>query len=253
MKQLITSWVTILILAAGLAGCAQDDGNGDTEGDPAASAPTATAVDQIFDDTGSDDEDDEPAVLHEPVVIVLTNTPPPVTDTPEPTATLVPTAVPPTSTPVPIQPTSPPPPPPPPPTAVPPTEPPPPPPPPAIGANGLVASHFAILDNSKFKVNQQVWFEFVIANQTGNDVSYNSLGVMPKKDGVDRPEWYQQSYSGRNSTIGPGGFEWKDNIKLPETGDYTLRLVICFDGFEPCTTRQGPYHSLSSEIPITIK
>ncbi len=252
MKRLITSCVTILILAAGLARCAQDDGNGDTEGDPAASAPTATAVDQIFDDTGSDDEDDEPAVLHEPVVIVLTNTPPPVTDTPEPTATLVPTAVPPTSTPVPIQPTSPPPPPPPP-TAVPPTEPPPPPPPPAIGANGLVASHFAILDNSKFKVNQQVWFEFVIANQTGNDVSYNSLGVMPKKDGVDRPEWYQQSYSGRNSTIGPGGFEWKDNIKLPETGDYTLRLVICFDGFEPCTTRQGPYHSLSSEIPITIK
>ena len=251
MKRSITSGVAIFILAVGLAGCAQGDGNGDTDGDLAAGAPTATAADQIFDDTGSENEGDEPAVLHQPLVIVLTNTPPPGTDTPEPTTTLEPTTVPPTNTPVPIQPTNPPPPPPP--TAVPPTAPPPPPPPPAIGANGLVASHFAVLDNSDFRVNKQVWFDFVIDNQTGNDVSYNSLGVMPRKDGNDRVEWYQQSYSGKNSTIGPGGFEWKDNIKLPEAGDYTLRLVMCFDGYEVCTTGGGPYHSLSGEIPITIK
>jgi len=257
MKRLITSWVAILIVATALAGCAQDNGNTDADSDAVASVPTATATVQVFDDPDTAAESDEPEVLHAPVVVVLTNTPPAVTNTPEPTATpeqtATPeaTAVPPTSTPAPVQPTSPPPPPPP--TAVPPTEPPPPPPPPPIGANGLVASYFALTEDSEFKPNKQVWFEFVIANQTGNDVPYNSLGVMPNKDGNDRVEWYQQSYSGRNSTIGPGGFEWKDNIKLPETGDYTLRLVICFDGFEPCTTGQGPYQSLSGEIPITIK
>ncbi len=252
MKRLIASCSAMLILAVILAGCGQDEGGADAAGDPIASAPTATVVDQVFENTSST-EVDEPDVLHQPLVVVLTNTPPAVTDTPEPTITPEPTAVSPTNTPVPIQPTSPPPPPPPQPTAVPPTEPPPPPPPPAIGANGLVASHFAVLDDSDFRPNKKVWFDFVVANQTGNDVGYNSLGVMPKKDGVDRPEWYQQSYSGRNSTIGPGGFEWKDNIKLPETGDYTLRLVICFAGFDPCTTRKGPYETLSAEIPIKIK
>jgi hypothetical protein len=184
-------------------------------------------------------------------VVAQTNTPPPATDTPEPTATLVATAVPPTSTPVPIQPTSPPPPPPP--TAVPPTAEPPPPPAPAIGANGLVASHFAVQERAELFPKGAVWFEFDIANQTGGDVSYYSLGVMPRKDGADRPEWYQQSYKGKNSTIDAGGFSWEDRIKLPETGDYTLRLVICFNSYEACTTRSGEYQSLSGEIPITIK
>ncbi len=252
MKRLIASFSAILILAVILAGCGQNEGSTDGAAEPTAAAPTATVVDQVFEDAGSD-EVDEPAALQQPVVMVLTNTPPAATDTPEPTITPEATAVPPTITPLPVQPTSPPPPPQPQPTAVPPTAPPPPPPPPAIGANGLVASHFAVLDDSDFRPDKKVWFEFVLANQTGNDVGYYSLGVMPKKDGVDRPEWYQQSYSGRNSTIGPGGFEWKDNIKLPETGDYTLRLVMCFTAYEPCTTRQGPYETLSSEIPIKIK
>ena len=76
---------------------------------------------------------------------------------------------------------------------------------------------------------------------------------MPKKDGVDRPEWYQQSWSGEDSVVRPGGKSWKDNIKLPEAGDYTLRLVICFDGFEACTTGGGTFHSLSGEVPVTIR
>ena len=75
---------------------------------------------------------------------------------------------------------------------------------------------------------------------------------MPKKDGNDRVEWYQQSYKGQNSTIDPGGFSWEDNIRLPEGGDYTLRLVMCFDSYESCTTRSGTYQTLSQEIPITI-
>lgn len=255
MKRLISSWGVILILALGVVGCSQDDGSADSESDAVANAPTATIVDQVFDDTGNADEEDEPSDLHAPVVIVATNTPPPVTDTPEPTdtpdSTDTPeaTAIPPTNTAAPIQPTSPPPPPP---TAVPPTEPPPPPPPPPIGANGLVASSFTV-DGSEFKEKESIWFEFDIANSTGGEVNYNSLGVMPKKDGVDRPEWYQQSWSGENSVVKPGGKSWKDNIKLPEAGDYTLRLVICFDGFKACTTGGGTFHSLSGEVPVTIR
>jgi hypothetical protein len=233
-----------------LAACSQDDENAEVAGDAVTPATAAPVDEEIFDEVASDDETAEQAVLYEPVVIVMTNTPPPATDTPEPTATTEPTDVPPTNTPVPVQPTNPPPPPP---TAVPPTEEPPPPPPPAIGANGLIASHFAVQDRSEFKKNGKVWFEFTITNSTGGDVPYYSLGVMPKKDGNDRVDWYQQSYKGRNSSIDAGGFSWEDNIKLPESGDYTLRVVICFDSYESCTSRSGTYQSLSGEIPIKIE
>ena len=66
---------------------------------------------------------------------------------------------------------------------------------------------------AEFTVNGSVWFEFNVANQTGGEVPYNALGVMPKKDGVDRREWYQQSYGGPDSTIKPGGLAWEDRIR----------------------------------------
>jgi hypothetical protein len=109
-----------------------------------------------------------------------------------------------------------------------------------------------VQDRSELKVNGKVWFEFEIANQTGSDVGYYSLGVMPRKDGNDRVEWYQQSYKGQNSKINAGGFAWEDNIKLPEAGDYTLRVVMCFDSYDSCSTGGGTYQSLSGEIPVTI-
>jgi hypothetical protein len=210
-----------------------------------AGAPEATATQSAA-----------PATLPPPVVNEMTDTPVPATDTPQPTdtpeATVAPTetatVVPPTlPPPPPVQPTSPPPPP-----APTNTSAPPPPPPPPVGANGLVASNFAIQDRSDFRKNESVWFEFTVANSTGGEVAYNALGVMPRKDGVDRPEWYQQSFGGRNSTISTAGFSWEDNIKLPESGNYTLRLVICFDGFDPCLQQRATWHSLSQEIPVTI-
>jgi hypothetical protein len=242
--------ILIAMLLLGLVACSQDGDNTAAEGEATAVEPTAPAADDMFEAGGSELESEQQAVLYDPVVMVMTNTPPAATATAEPTATAEATAVPPTNTPAPVQPTNPPPPPP---TAVPPTEEPPPPPPPAIGANGLIASQFELQDRSDYVVNGKVWFEFTVANSTGNDVGYYSLGVMPKKDGVDRVEWYQQSYKGRNSTISPGGFSWEDNIRLPEAGDYTLRLVMCFDSYESCTTNSGTYQSLSNEIPITIR
>ena len=164
---------------------------------------------------------------------------PAVTDTPPPTAT----PVPPTAAPVVVQPTAVPPTA----TAVPPTA------APQLGANGLVASNFAVQSRAELTVNGSVWFEFTVANSTGGPVSYNVIGVMPRKNGVDRPDWFQQSYGGRNSSVDPGGFSWEDRIKLPEAGAYTLRLVVCFDGYDTCAQQRGTWHNLSGEVPITIQ
>lgn len=252
MKGLVGLLIIVLLLA--LVGCSQDNKDSvGTDGEAVVQAATATVVEQVSEAVETIVETEEPPTLSPPLVSVQTNTPIPATNTPAATDTPVPTDVPPTSTPLPIPPTNPPPPPP---TAVPvpPTEPPPPPPPPppAIGANGLVASSF-VVENPSAGKNQSVWFEFTIDNQTGSDVPYNALGVMPRKDGVDRPEWYQQTYGGRNSTIDAGGFTWKDNIKLPESGDYGLRLVMCFDGFNTCLENAGTWHTMSGEIPVSIK
>lgn len=231
----------MLVLILALAAC-----GGDAEEEPTAAEPSPTTG-EIAQIPQAEPPTAAPVVLPPPDVAVMTNTPIPATDTPVPTDTPVatdtpqPTAVPPTSVPSTAVP----------PTAVPPTEPPPPP-PPAVGINGLIASSFNV-ESSEAGTNDQVWFNFDVANSTGGDVSYYSMGVMPKKDGNDRVEWYQQSWKGADSVIDPGGKEWRDNIKLPESGDYTLRLVICFDSYETCTQKSGTYHSLSNEVPIKIR
>lgn len=161
-----------------------------------------------------------------------------VTETP----TTPPTAVPPTAAPVIVQPTAAPPTA----TAVPPT------PVPQVGANGLIASHFAIQDRANLVVNGDVWFEFTIANSTSGDVPFDALGVMPKKDGVDRPQWYQHSYGGNDDVIPRSGLSWDDHINLPEAGNYTLRMVVCFDG-PACLGQTGTWHTLSAEIPVVIR
>ncbi|HOU40745.1 MAG TPA: hypothetical protein PK829_05715 [Promineifilum sp.] len=161
-----------------------------------------------------------------------------------------PTAVPPTAVPATVAPPAPPAPTAIPPTAVPPTAAPPPSSPGSI--NGLSASNFAIQDRAQLTVNGDIWFEFHVANSTNSDVPFDALGVMPKKDGVDRPQWYQHSWGGNNDVIPPDGLSWDDHINLPEAGNYTLRLVICFDG-PACQAQNGTWHTLSQEIPVTIR
>jgi len=178
-----------------------------------------------------------------------TNTMPPSpipTETPPPTETPLPTEtpVPPTNTPVPvIIPTNPPPPPP-------PTNTPEPAPPPSTG--GLVLNFFGIEGGPAFSANSPIWFNFDIANVAGGPVPFGALGVMPKKDGGDRQDWYQNSWGGNNDSIPPEGIVWRDNIKLPEGGSYTLRLVICFEDYGSCTSGQGNFVTLSHEVPVTI-
>lgn len=245
-RYTLVALLSMIIALLGLLGC-----RAETLDDTADLTPTSTEV--VAEIPATDTA--VPATLPPPMMVINTSTPLPATATPlptdtppAPTDTPEPSAspIPPTNTraPVQVQPTAipata---------TAVPPTAVPPPP----VGANGLVASYFEIQERAVLQVNQPVWFGFNVANSTGGDVAYNALGVMPKKDGVDRKEWYQQSYGGPDSVIRPGGLEWEDNIKLPEAGNYTLRLVICFDGFDACLQQRGTWHSLSPEIPVTI-
>lgn len=189
--------------------------------------------------TGGQGSDPNAPALPTAMPTVAPTDTPAVTDTPPPTNT----AVPPTAAPVIVQPTAIPPTA----TAIPATA------TPQVGANGLVASNFAIQSRAELTVNGSVWFEFTVANNTGGPISYNAIGVMPRKNGVDRPDWYQQSYGGRNSSVDPGGFSWEDRIKLPEAGAYTLRLVVCFDGYDTCLQHKGTWHNLSGEIPVTIQ
>ena len=196
-------------------------------------------------------KDDPSALPTTAVEIQPTDTVPPSptsTNTPLPTETPLPTdtPIPPTNTPVPvIIPTNPPPPPPPAPTTTPEPAPPP-------STGGLVLNHFGIEGGPVFPANQPIWFNFDIANVSGGPVPFGALGVMPKKDGGDRQDWYQNSWGGNNDSIPVNGLVWRDNIKLPEGGNYTLRLVICFDSYQACTGGQGGWVTLSQEVPVTI-
>ena len=193
------------------------------------------------------------STLPAPAVVVLpTDTPPPATETPIPTDTPIPTetpiptatatAVPPTNTPRPFVPTN---------TPVPPTNTPAPTAPP-IGVAGLVASRFVLPDGTSFGKNSPIWFEFFVSNSTGGPVAFGALGVMPRKGGSDRVDMVQISWGGNPGDAVPaGGLDWRDNIKLSESGSYTLRLAICFDAYNTCKTG-GTWHTLSPEIAITV-
>lgn len=206
----------------------------------AASQPTQVAVVQP-----------SPTLAQPPSVTPLATVPP--TDTPVPTDTPIPTAtataVPPTA----VPPTNPPPPPTNTPTAVPPTLTPTPSGPQPGSHNGLTATEFRLQDGrSNFVVNGDIWYQWTVANSTGADVPYSSIGVMPRKDGQDKPQWYQNNWGGPNTKMPPEGLSWPSNISVPEAGNYTIRLVVCFDGFETCKNGQGTYLTLSNEIPMTI-
>lgn len=237
--------IMVILLAVVFVLVLQNVLGSDSEATPTAAVavvPPESTI--IMDVTDSPPSGQMPATFTPLPTVEATNTAVPVTpdatETPLPTNTLPPPTA--TRTPVPVVlPTNPPPPP----TNTPVPQPPPP------DTRGLVGTSFNIQSRSDFRVNQQVWFDFEIVNTTGGEVPYYRLGAMPKKDGQDRLDWFQQSYGGPNATIKPNGLTHEDNIKLPESGNYTLRIAICFDGWETCNSG-GTWVSLSGEIPITI-
>lgn len=195
----------------------------------------------------------EPTDLPAPEIeILVTDTPEPSptpTDTPEPTATPEASATPePTATntpapaPVVVIPTN---------TPVPPTATPA---PTAVPVNtqGLTGTNFAIQPRSNYVVNGEIWYEFTVQNNAGGPVAFQGLGALPRKGGVDRGDLFKLSWGGNNDSIPTAGLSAEDWIKLPETGNYTLRLVICFDALESCKSGASPWVTLSPEVPVTI-
>lgn len=169
----------------------------------------------------------------------------PPTETPIPTETPLPTntAIPPTA--VPIIPTA---------TPVPPPTATPVPAGPQPGnQNGLIATYFGLQPGrSEFRPNGKIWYEWTVENTTGGDVAYSAIGVMPRRNGKDENQWFQINYGGNNATMPPEGLSWPSWMSVPEAGNYTLRLVVCFDQFEACRDGLGTYHTLSNEVAITI-
>lgn len=196
-----------------------------------------------------------PTILPPAVVEILpTNTPlpsPTPTETPLPTETALPTntatAVPPTNVPQPtaVPATS---------TPVPPTNTPVPSGPQPTNANGLVGQSFALQDwRTSRTPGGQIWYEWRVGNTTGAGVPYSTIGVMPRRNGQDIVAWYQNNWGGNNDVMPPEGLSWPSWMSIPEAGDYTLRLVVCFDGYQNCLSGGGTFHTLSQEIPISIR
>ena len=84
-------------------------------------------------------------------------------------------------------------------------------------------------------------------------MAYSTIGVMPRRNGVDIVDWYQNNWGGNNDVMPPEGLSWPSWMSIPEAGDYTLRLVVCFDGFQNCLNGGGTFYTLSQEIPISIR
>ncbi|MCP4421941.1 MAG: hypothetical protein GY805_35455 [Chloroflexi bacterium] len=220
-----------------------------TEATEVADVPTAVPATKV------PVENSAPTVLPPAVVVFLpsstplpsatpTATPLP-TETPLPTATA--TAVPPTNVPPPtaVPATN---------TAVPPTNTAVPSGPQPTNANGLVGQSFVLQDwRTSLTPGGQIWYEWSIGNTAGGGVPYSTIGVMPRRDGQDIVAWYQNNWGGNNDTMPPEGLSWPSWMSLPETGDFTLRLVVCFDGFQNCLSGGGTFHTLSQEIPVSIR
>jgi len=196
-----------------------------------------------------------PTVLPPAVVEILpTNTLPP---SPTATATLPPTetppatstatAVPPTNVPLPtaVPATN---------TPVPPTNTPTPSGPQPTNANGLIGQSFALQDwRTSLTPGGQIWYEWRVGNTSGAGVPYSTIGVMPRRNGQDIVAWYQNNWGGNNDVMPPEGLSWPAWMSIPETGDYTLRLVVCFDGYQNCLNGGGTFYTLSQEIPVSIR
>jgi bacillopeptidase F (M6 metalloprotease family) len=139
-------------------------------------------------------------------------------------------------------------------TPIPPTETPVPVAPPPINANGLIGTKIYI-ENVKesYSPNEMIWVAYRIENTVGWNVPYSAFGIMPRKDGVDLNNSLAIHWSGTDTEITPHGFDWNAWVKIPEPGDYTVRLVICFDNFVGCKGGTGQYLTLTEAIPVKVR
>jgi hypothetical protein len=116
-----------------------------------------------------------------------------------------------------------------------------------------LSANFLVEGGPVYAVNQDIWFQFDVKNPNGVEIEYGALGLYPRKDGVDRLDLFK--YSWTNATMFPNGFTWRDHINIPEPGQYTVRMAICFD--TPASACQSPaanWATISSyELPVTVQ
>jgi hypothetical protein len=116
-----------------------------------------------------------------------------------------------------------------------------------------LSATFLIEGGTNFAVNQDIWFVYDLKNANRAEMEYGALGLLPRKDGVERLDLAQFSWT--NATMFPNGMVWRDHINIPEPGNYSVRIAICFDATQDvCRAGGGRWATLSPyELPITVR
>jgi hypothetical protein len=113
-----------------------------------------------------------------------------------------------------------------------------------LSSRGIVATHFHV-ENPNAQVNDQVWFNFNVVNQSGSDVSYSVLAAHTDV-GPTAQSW-------TNEVLGAGlQLNWRDHIRFSQAGTYQLYLGICYGGKDACLAGNAPWDRLSHYVTVTI-
>jgi hypothetical protein len=116
-----------------------------------------------------------------------------------------------------------------------------------------LSANFLVEGGPVYAVNQDIWFQFDVKNPNRVEMRYGALGLYPRKDGVDRLDLFK--YSWTNATMFPNGFTWRDHINIPEPGQYTVRIAICFNETQgECQSPAANWVTISAyELTFTVQ
>jgi hypothetical protein len=122
--------------------------------------------------------------------------------------------------------------------------PPPPPPPPLYYSHGLVGYSFKV-ENPNAAVDDQVWFDFEVANTSNVTVAYSALAAHTDV-GYSAWSWTMQRLKPGETLL------WRDNLRFDQAGVYPLYLGICYAGsVEACRT--AAWDRLSPNVSVVIR
>lgn len=135
--------------------------------------------------------------------------------TAQPTATLAPTAIVPTSTPV-LS---------------------------GYSSRGIHGDSFSIATTGR--INAQVWFDFQVTNTTDNDVSYGMLSAHTDV-GPTGKSWSGATLRAHETLT------WHDHMQFSSAGTYQVYMGICYDAPSTCSSGSRTWDRLSNSIAVTV-
>lgn len=116
-----------------------------------------------------------------------------------------------------------------------------------LSVNGIVGISFSI-EKSVVRVNEEIWFNFIVKNTNTFDVRYAGLGAVIN-DKKSQPSW-------GDATLKAGDtLEWRDHIQYNIPGNYKIYLAYCWLQYRTdCekTIDQNGWAWLSDGISLTI-